>query len=498
MAICDGCGAASTEGAMRCAACGRSFAIGEVEFGGGGLSAPQGQGSWGAGVVVEARPKPAVLRWFTDADWRPAMRVVAAPTGLLLVAALLLALGLAGGDAEPLGFGTRFGIALALVLAAFGAPVGMDSEIGRLELVPDLTTRFQFLPMTVTLLWIVLFRYGLRAARRSVLPEFSARRRAAEAGRPVLLAVLVNLMLGLLARAEPSPGRAGRQGPVSWLFQVGYADHAVVSLGVVRVVLGSVVLAGATAAAVYGAEVLRRVAGAWVESARAAVRALLSAVAVAAAAAVVVLAVREPSEVVLPALVLLPNLGLLLLGFGSGATFGAGFEHSGPAGFDLRSSPGYDVSLVDLGGLGGQWRWTVLLALAGALLFGWTVRTLGLAGRLRAAALYWAGASLLMVLAGYVQQIGFQLRGSGNPGEVAGMTSTTTLGLGLVSVLVANLLWAALGAVAVPLLFGRWGGRAAPSAAPADAPSDHLPAGVPPRPAYAPFTDEVLDSNGPR
>ncbi|WP_157531496.1 MULTISPECIES: hypothetical protein [unclassified Kitasatospora] len=493
MAICGGCGAASAEGATRCAACGQSLAIGEVEFGGGGLNAPQQEGSWGAGVVVEAKPRPAVLRWFTEADWRPALRAVAAPTALLLVVALLLSFGLAG-ERGTLGFGTRFGVALAVVLTAFGGPVGSRMEIGDEKFSSALVNQMWVLPMTVTLLWAVLFGYGLRAARRRLAPEPTIRRLLAEAGRPVLLTVVVTAALGLLAGVEHhnSGRREELGGPMDWLFQFAFADHVTVSVGTAWSALGSAVLATALAAGVYGADRLRGALGDWTASAAAAARALSLTVALATVVALVLTASLMPLEVTLLGLLVLPNLGLNLLGFGSGATAGLWQERSGPAEFDLRDELDQNFSLFDLAGQTGHWRWTVLLALAAALLLGRAVRRLDLAGRIRAAGFYWIGASLLMLLSGMTQWSGADLRGTAgeafgiDPAEPVG--AQASIGLALLSVLAANLVWTAVGAFAVPLLF-----RREPLPLPVLPPE--APSVVPPQPTHVPFAGEVLDSH---
>lgn len=495
MAICGDCGAASAEGAARCAACGRSFAIGEVEFGDGGISEPQEKGSWGSGVAVEPRQRPAAVRWFTDADWRPALRAVAAPTGLLLVAALLLALGMSDGRGT-VGFGTRFGVALAVALAAFGGPVGTRSWFEEEGFSPELANQLWVLPMTVTLLWAVLFGYGLRVARRRLAPELTGRRLLAEAGRPVLLAVAVTAVLGLLAGAEHGGDRLSSEpiGLLGWPLQFGLAEHAVVSPGAAWSVLGSAVLAGALVAWVYGADRLRGVVADWAVSAAAAGRVLLLTVVLAALVALVVTASLAPLEATLLGLMVLPNLGLYLLGLGAGATVGRWEERGGRNEIDLRADLDDEISLFDLAGQSGHLRWTVLLALAAALLLGWTVRRLNLAGRIRAAAVCWTGAGLLMLLSGSVQRSSFQLRGEIGQeirtGEMASaaVTVETTWGLALFSALAANLVWTALGAFVVPRLFRR---EPLPLLPP------EPPSAIPPQPTYVPFTGEVLDSRGP-
>ncbi|MER5862617.1 hypothetical protein [Kitasatospora sp. NPDC002040] len=502
MAICGDCGAASAEGAARCAACGWSFAIGAVEFGDGGTEAPEQQGSWGAGVVVASRPRPAAVRWFTDADWRPALRAVAAPTALLLVVPLLLAFG-ANGEQDGVGFGTRFGGALALALTAFGGPVGVRSRFTDGEgSFPELVNQFWLLPMTITLLWALLFGYGLRAARRRLAAGSTGRQQLADAGRPVLLAVAVTVALGLLGGAEHTAGRGRVEptGPLGLLFQFGYARHVEVSAGTGWSALGTAVLATALAAGVYAAPWLRRKLGDRAASAAAAGRALLLTVLLAGAVALVLLGSLAPLDVTLVALVALPNVGLILLGFGSGATAGIRRDRTGVADSDLQDGLNQEYSLFDPAGQSGQWWWSVLLAVAVALLLGWLVRRFDLRGRLRAAGVFWGGASVLTLLATISQRTTMEMHG-GEPGfDPAALARTDGISFGLAPVpaLVALLLWTALGALVLAPLLGRLSGAgpadgaSEAAAAPADEPS-----ALPPKPTYVPFTGEVLDSHGP-
>lgn len=108
MALCAACGSVSAPGAMACAACGELFAATELVF---------------LDEVAAPPLRPAGGRnRFVDADWRPALKAVVAPTGLLLLAAY----GLTFLDHQVFGsrppFAARYGAALSLVLAAFGAP----------------------------------------------------------------------------------------------------------------------------------------------------------------------------------------------------------------------------------------------------------------------------------------------------------------------------------------------------------------------------------------
>ncbi|MFD0571885.1 hypothetical protein ACFQ0T_25025 [Kitasatospora gansuensis] len=171
-----------------------------------------------------------------------------------------------------------------------------------------------------------------------------------------------------------------------------------------------------------------------------------------------------------------------------------GAAQRAPAGIDLRDELDHDFSIFDLADLTGHWRWTVLLALASALVLGWAVRRFDLVGRIRAAGFHWVGASLLMLLSGMTQWSGFDLRATA--GEEFGLDSgdpvgaEVSVGLALFSVLAANLVWTAVGAFAVPLLF-----RRAP--VPTVPVLPVVPPVLPPRPSHVPFTGEVLDSHTP-
>ncbi len=154
MAICASCGAASAEGALACASCGRPSVPPPVlpppppteppaapPSGVPSLakpdlpppvlpppppSAPPSGGTWGAGRPYDpAGERPAALAWLTGADWRPALRATVAPTAVLLLAALIAAVPegrfLTGSFDTP-SFGKRFGTALAMALGALGAP----------------------------------------------------------------------------------------------------------------------------------------------------------------------------------------------------------------------------------------------------------------------------------------------------------------------------------------------------------------------------------------
>ncbi|MGW1179305.1 hypothetical protein ACWD4P_36945, partial [Kitasatospora sp. NPDC002543] len=212
-------------------------------------------------------------------------------------------------------------------------------------------------------------------------------------------------------------------------------------------------------------------------------------------------------------LAFLPNLGLTLLGFGSGATFRA---HSGlSGGDDSRSenswddrSTGTDFSFFDLHDLTGDWRWAGLLALASAALLGWVAFRRGLdpVDRLRLAALHAGALTLLMTVSGVLMTRTMSTSGWTGAGRME-LSQEESAGLAFLSVLVANAVWALVGALAVPPLLAAVRGRgegAASGAVPyAESPfaraggSTAYPGTVPPEVPYATPAHGVPAQGGP-
>ncbi|MET9613311.1 hypothetical protein [Kitasatospora indigofera] len=475
-------------------------------------------GSWGAGTALApGGAQPAALRWFTGSDWRPALRVVAAPTAVLLLAALLAAVPGSYGGEFPAPFGTRYGGSLAAALAALGAPfeglVSMGS--GRSSWSLDYTLRV--LPMTVTLLWALALWAGLRSGlrRRQARTGGQASRAFAfgEAARTGLVAAAVTLVLGLLCGTRWQPAERGRGSYDENRYEGLFGGPAFdLDAGWVQALGWTFLLAGLIALAVYGTDALRwaawRNAGVrgWAVAGLTAGRVIASAVALASVTAFVIVAAQGEGGATLASLAFLPNLGLLLLGFGSGATFEAGRQGYLEPGEGDGYSPGrFQYSFFDLKDLPGDWRWTALLALATAALLGWTAfrRRLDVVDRIRLAVVHSAALSLLVLLAGASMSVA-----GTNEGRAAalGRGEHSSVGLAFGSALAANLIWAAAGALALPPLLAALGARrpaAGPGAPGAAAPGvpaqgghhDGGPdAGTPA--AVVPAPSDLLDSHG--
>ncbi|MER6363071.1 hypothetical protein [Kitasatospora sp. NPDC001527] len=516
MAICASCGAASAEGALACASCGRALVPPPVlppppppPTPPGVLpppvlppappaprSAPTVQAAppvppappvgtpWGAGRPYDpAAGRPAALAWLTGADWRPALRAVVVPTAVLLLAALAVAI---PDDffpytvvIDPPSYGERFGTGLAIVLGALGAPFRLDvAADGPVEAGGDGGTLIRAVPLTVTALWLLALWLGLRigARRRQERTgeQLTRRQAAAEAARTAVASAAVTVLLGLLAGAAWYPGgrfdvdvdsgalgRAGYESSAGWIEAAGW----------------TALLAGLLAFAVYGTDALRwaawrnRAVRGWAVAGLAAGRALAVTMGLAAVAGLVVVAVHSGDtsaggELTGTAMAFLPNVGLMLLGLGSGATFRTTSEMPTVDGSDWYREPRDvdDYSFFDLHGANGDWRWTALLALAAAAVLGWTAyrRRLDAADRLRLSAVYAAGLSLLMLVSGMLSSSQTTVRYLGRSRDTG---FESALSLVPWTLLVANALWAAVGALAVPPLLAALDRRKQPPSA---------------------------------
>lgn len=161
---------------------------------------PPPLGSWGRGVPYDpSAGRPELLRRLLSPDWVPALRALVPPTAVLLLVPLLLAVpeDVIGGGYP---FSNRFGAALALAVAAFGAPLHSAS---RGSSVVSYETDMRLLPLTVLVLWLAALWLGLRPALRSWRArsggELTARRALLETARVAGLAGLVALLLGAAA-----------------------------------------------------------------------------------------------------------------------------------------------------------------------------------------------------------------------------------------------------------------------------------------------------------
>ncbi|MFI6845425.1 hypothetical protein ACIBJD_12315 [Kitasatospora sp. NPDC050467] len=422
-------------------------------------------GSWGTGRPYDAAAaQPAALRWLTGEDWRPAVKAVIAPTAVLLLAALIAAI---PGDYnvgylyDSPDFGDRFGTALAMALAALGAPfkLGLSGRLFRGESGPSLLVRT--VPMTVTALWLFALWLGLRAGVRLRQARTGAQQTraqaAGEAVRTALVVAAATLLVGLVGGAVWSPSNGRGASFSDYYGAVEYRSDP----GWLEAVGWSALLAGLLAFTVYGTDALRwaawrnRAVRGWAVAGLAAGRAAAVSVGLGALAGFVLVAVQDEGWATGVSVAFLPNLGLSLLGLGSGATLRAGDGSSRYGGYD-GDGPGYgssgprdEFSLFDLHGETADWRWTLLLALAATAYLGWTAhrRRLDAADRIRLAVVYATGLTLLMAVAGFVAT-----SGSGSSGGRTGADREFSVGLLFGSQLAANVIWAAVGALAVPPL----------------------------------------------
>ncbi|MEV6972996.1 hypothetical protein [Kitasatospora sp. NPDC093806] len=510
MAICASCGAASAAEALACASCGRPLVPPPVlpprplppprpsappvlpppvlppsapSAPPPPLSPPPGPaataadpydvtppaGGWGAGKPYDpAADRSAAFAWLTGADWRPAMRALVAPTAVLLLAALIAAIPerypyLFALEAPS--YGTRFGTALALVLAALGAPFrnSFSNGGGPFDSAGSYETTLRAVPMTVTALWLLALWRGLRVGarrRQDRTGEQQTRKQAAaEAARTAVVAAAVTLLLGLVAGADWHAGPGGGldldDGPATGAFRrAAYGSAA----GWPEAVGWTALLAGLLAFAVYGTDALRwaawrnRAVRGWAVAGLAAGRALALSIGVAAVAGFVVVAVHDEGDLTAVALAFLPNIGLALLGLGSGATLRSSSGTSPGVGGPYGISRDVDeFSFFDLHGQSADWRWAGLLALTAAAVLGWTAyrRRLDAADRLRLAAVYAAGLTLLMTVAGALTSSDAALSYLSSTRH---SLSEEAVSLAPWSALVANAVWAAVGALALPPL----------------------------------------------
>ncbi|MFE7525740.1 hypothetical protein ACFU7Y_08445 [Kitasatospora sp. NPDC057542] len=489
-------------------------------------ASPPALGSWGAGQSYD---KPSTFqRLLTAAHWRPAVKAAVAPTLVLLAAALIAAI---PSDYryeyrfQSAGFGERFGSTLSMALNALGAPfrLGYQSPLsqGRTD---RLEIALRVLPMTVTVLWCLALWLGLRAGlrrRKAVAGQLTRGQAAGEAIRTALVLAAVSGLLGLVGSTDwhpagstvkpdyfgsggQKPGRPLITADSGWLEAVAWTAAAAALLTFV----------------VYGTDALRwaawrsRAVRGWAVSALAAGQALAISVGLSSVTAFVLVAANSESGAQTGiSLAFLPNLGLNLLGFGSGATFRT---HSGLSGSgDSRSDGSWgdrsaeaDFSFFDLHDLTGDWRWAGLLALASAVLLGWTAfrRGLDAADRLRLAAVHAGALTLLMTVSGALLTRTMFTSGWVGSGRME-FSEEESVGLVFLSVLVANAVWALAGALLVPPLLAavRGRGAGAPSGAVPYAESPFAqargaapyPGAVPPEVPYATPPHGVPAQDGP-
>ncbi|KJS57470.1 hypothetical protein VM98_00885 [Streptomyces rubellomurinus subsp. indigoferus] len=490
-------------------------------------------GNWGAGRPVQPRVgQPPLLRWLTGSDWRPALVSAIAPTVVLLVAALAVA---APADYRPdgagstPGFGDVFGATLGAALGALGAPLRIGYH-GNTGFGTGMDYEIRALPLTVTLLWILALWLGLRAGlRRSKAKgvQLTRGQAAGEALRSALVMGAVTLLLGLVAGTTWKPDQRGRGGFSGYDYG-DYGDYGsgpgsggkrdagmsfFANTGWAEALGWTVLLAFLVAFAVYGTDALRWAAWrspavrGWAVSALTAGQALALTWGLASVAGFVIAAANSDNGwEVGAAFAFMPNLGLALLGFGSGASLQGDSVRGGYDSSMRGSGPdSMDVSFFDLHELGGEWRLAGLLALvSAAVLAGVAVRRrLGSADRLRLAAVYAAALVLLSTVGGAIVTMSITMAGWSSASRST-MSQEMSIGLSFPSVLLASIVWAAVGALVVPaLLTGFRRGGAQPYPAPpyyAGAPG--YPGGpgfagapVPPQPPY-PGGPDLLGAPG--
>ncbi|MFD4398101.1 hypothetical protein [Kitasatospora sp. NPDC058478] len=442
---------------------------------------PPTLGSWGAGQPYDPRAgRPNVLSRLVGADWRPALLVAIAPTAVLLLAALIVAVPSDYQYAYLVrapGFGERFGAALSMALSALGAPfkLGYTTALRRGD-AAGMDALLRAVPLTVTVLWALALWLGLRTAarrRRAAGLQLTRAQAAGEALRTAVVLAAVTALLGLAGGTSWEPQRTGLVGRA---LGVTYT----VDSGWLEATGWTALLAALTAFAVHGTDALRwaawrsRAVRGWAVAALTAGRALALSLGLASVTGFVLVAVNSDEGWQTPVSVaFLPNLGLGLLGLGSGATLQAFNGASGGAGDaavaiggDWQDTPDRgEISFFDLHDQTADWRWTGLLALATAGVLGWSAyrRRLDAADRLRLAAVHAVALTALMAVGGALMTTSTSSAVAGwdtftNQTEVS---RDTSINLGFASVLVANLVWAAIGALLVPPLLAAVRGRGA-------------------------------------
>ncbi|MEV4561848.1 hypothetical protein AB0K51_33390 [Kitasatospora sp. NPDC049285] len=426
MPICTGCGAASARGAASCANCGDSLtggpAIGPVVE----SEAPAAASPWGAGRVHQARDWPVPHR-----GWLTAGKLLLAPTGLLLAAAVL---GSASSDEALLylAVSSRFQVWMSLTLTAFGAP--WTSTLG--EGPGTSAETLQVLPYAITLGWLAALWLGLRLTARSRLDagaDANPRAAAAQALRVGAVSAAVALLLGLLSTGNPVADLAPD------------TVHAESGVALLPLALSAGLAAAGLAFAVDAAPLLRAAAarrrwlGGWLLAWQHAARVTAGLLAALTAVALVLRLVADHPYPLADHQSLTVNGGLFVYAIGSGA------RTLSPTWMGMK--PGSSFALYDLAGHGAVWWLAAAPVLLAALALGWSAHRgrLALADRARLAVLYTALPALLVLgtttRLRYTQTGGYDLDARPWPDLV---------GWSVTSVLAAGAAWAVFGALLVP------------------------------------------------
>ncbi|MGW0909357.1 hypothetical protein [Streptomyces sp. NPDC002853] len=417
-------------------------------------------------------------------DWAGAAQAALWPVGLVLVAAVALAVPSYGqGDGDVVvGFTDRLRIALATLLQAVGGGFEISGserqqsslfggESSSVDVAFDGSASLHLIPLTATALWIGALYIGVRLLRTRVLMRtggLGGGTAGLEAAvRVTLLVTAGTLTLGLFAQPE--------------------IEGVELSSSPVLAALGALVLAPAVSCGVLHRDDLAPWLAqrpSWQAAFRAtgtALRALAIVLVVCSLVAFISLAQIDDLEgladlddtdvsPLLIALLLLPNLGIAALGLGWGAPLGASVEGSSSAYGGGRESESFGLS--ELGDVTNDW------AVVGALALGLVCAlVLGLLAARRSAhrgeQLLAAGIffGLFLLLAG-IGGFGIDATGSassefggGGSGSGSGNGSFEA-GVSVPDALLFGLLWVFAAALVAPFLLQLAGQRPGAGAVP--------------------------------
>ncbi|MEV6756199.1 hypothetical protein [Streptomyces sp. NPDC051214] len=419
-------------------------------------------------------------------DWAGAAQAALWPVGLVLIAAVALAIpsygqGDNGGDVV-VGFGDRLRIALATLLQAVGGGFEISGserqqsslfggESSSVDVAFDGSASLHLIPLTATALWIGALFIGVRLLRTRVLLR-SGGLGGGTAGLEAAVRVTLLVTVGTLALS---------------LFAQPEIEGVELSSSPVLAALGALVLALAVSCGVLHRDDLTQWLAqrpGWQAAFRAtgtALRALAIVLVVCSLVAFISLAQVDDLEgladlddadvsPLLIALLLLPNLGIAALGLGWGAPLGASVEGSSSAYGGGRESESFGLS--ELGDVTNDW------AVVGALALGLVCAlVLGLLAARRSAhrgeQLLAAGIffGLFLLLAG-VGGFGVDATGSassefggGGGGSGSGNGSFET-GVSVPDALLFGLLWVFGAALVAPFLLQLAGQRPGAGAVP--------------------------------
>ncbi|MFD0551095.1 zinc-ribbon domain-containing protein [Streptomyces rectiviolaceus] len=466
------------------------------------------------GYVPGAPSAPSPLGAFFGrafrGDWAGAAQAALWPVGLVLVAAVALAIPSYGqGDESDVvvGFGERMRIALALLLQAVGGGFEISGserqqssvfggESSSVDVAFDGSATLHLIPLTATALWIGALFIGVRILRNRVLLRAGSHGGGHGGGTPGLeAAVRVTLLVtvGILALS---------------LFAQPEIEGVELSSSPVLAALGAFVLGLAVSGGVlHRHDLAHWQAGrpGWQAAFRAtgtALRALAIVLALCSVVAFISLAQTDDLAGItdlddadvsplLIALLVLPNLGVAALGLGWGAPFEASVQGSSSAYGGGRESESFGLS--ELGDITNDWSivGALALGLVCALVLGVLAarRSAHRGEQLLAAGVFFG---LFLLLAG-VGGLSIDATGSASS-EFGGSSGTSANGSGngsfeagvsVPDALLFGLLWVFVAALLAPYLLQMAGQRTGIIAAPMPPlpPMPNGPAGAPGAPA---------------